>query len=76
MYNDGKMSISFQNGSLQVHFKDSSHKTIIGWYGGQAKDKWIRGYFCCIICNLIILLEQKIGERRLNNTFTNFSICG
>ena len=87
MYNDGRMNISFQNGSLHVHFKNSSRNTIIGkvkpscegyitfgdneqkrfkfneedkeiaWYGDQAIDKWIRGYFCCIIHNLIILLE-------------------
>ena len=87
MYNDERMNISFQNGDLHVHFKNSSHETIIGkvkpscegyitfgdneqkrfkfneedkeiaWNGDQAIDKWIRGYFCCIIHNLIILLE-------------------
>ena len=29
--------------------------------GGNARDKWIRGCFCCVIHNLLILFEQEIG---------------
>ena len=84
IYNDGNISISYQNGDLYVHFKNSSRENIIGkvkptcegyitfgdneqetfefneedkeivWYGDHAKDKWIRGCFCCFTCNQII----------------------
>ena len=91
MYNGGSINISYQNGDLHVHFKNSSSKNVIGkvkpscegyitfgynehetfefntkdpeisWYGGNARDKWIRGCFCCVIHNLLILFEQEIG---------------